>query len=189
MKLLAFNTLCLFSFLFGTAQGSNYNNYGSLRNKRVAGYMSVRNDLNAQDYILGTELGAINRKRDLAAFVTFDIRPYRKRILEYRGNNRFYQFREERFFLGAGMEYARRMPTLPIAGFVQANMTYTWGKYGGTEMKPDHGWSLIPRLGVALDLRGYGWLKAGYAHLDAKTYRLEKHRLYVAITGFLTNNP
>ncbi|MAE82790.1 MAG: hypothetical protein CMB80_08660 [Flammeovirgaceae bacterium] len=190
MRSLALNTILVFSFLQGIAQDYRYGYDNSdLRSKRIAGYMSIRNDLNIDDYILGTELGIVSKSRRLTAFATFDARPYRKRILEYRGNNMFYQFREERFFLGAGAEYFKSFKQLPLAAFVQANGVYTWGKYGGTEMKPDQGWVIIPRLGLALDLRGYGWLKLGYSYLDPKSYRLEKHRVYIAISGFLSNNP
>lgn len=188
MKLLAINTILLFSFLPGIGQRNDYGG-DDLYNKRIAGYLSIRNDLNLSDYVLGTELGVVNKNRNITTFLTFDARPYRKGVLEYVGNNQFYQFREERYFLGAGVEYFKGFKRLPLAGFVQANGVYTWGKYGGTEMKPDKGWVVIPRLGLALDLKGHGWLKVGYSYLDAKTYRLEKHRLYIAISGFLTDNP
>lgn len=188
MKSLALNSIFLFSFLSGIAQ-DDWLEDQILPDKTTAVYFSVRNDLNSSDYLLGTEVGVVNRKRNFTSFLTFDARPYRKRILEYRGNNQFYQFREERFFLGAGAEYFKSLKSLPLAAFVQANGAYTWGKYGGTEMKPDQGWVLIPRLGLGLDLKGYGWLKLGYSYLDAKTYRLDKHRLYIAISGFLTDNP
>ena len=187
MKLFAINIILLFSFLQGFTQDFDYEYYDE-EEKRIAWYLTLRNNINPSDYILGTEMGLVNKKRNLAAFFTFDARPYRKGVLEYRGNNQFYQFREERYFLGVGAEYTKGFERLPLAGFVQLNGTYTFGKYGGTEMKPNQGWLVVPRFGVALDLKSHGWLKVGYSYLDTKTYRLEKHRLYIAISGFLTGN-
>ena len=177
--------LMFFSFLPLFAQA--YQDYGNSWNDlRPAGYITIRNDLNHQDYIIGTELGVVNAKRNLAAFITFDARPYRKRILQYQGSNMFFQFREERYFIGAGAEYIKNFKEFPLAAFVQLNGLYTWGQYAGTDRKPDWGWEVVPRIGVALDLRSYGWLKVGYSYLDARSYRLDKHRLFIAISGFLS---
>ncbi len=185
MKLLLSMNLMLFSFIPLFAQGYEDDRI-SWNKSRPAGYLTIRNDLNHQDYILGTELGMVNARRNLAAFITFDARPYRKRILQYQGNNMFFQFREERYFIGAGAEYMRKIKELPLAAFIQLNGLYTWGQYAGTDRKPDQGWEIVPRIGVALDLQSYGWLKVGYTYLDARSYRLDKHRLYIAITGFLS---
>lgn len=190
MKSTSLLFLLALSCLQGFAQEyANEYQLDNLAEKKLAGYLSIRNDLNTSDYVLGAELGVINKKRNLSTFLTFDARPYRKAVLQYRGNNQFYQFREERYFLGVGAEYFHDLERLPLAAFVQANAAYTWGAYGGTEMKPENGLVLVPRLGLALDLKGYGWLKAGYTYLDTKTYRLDKHRLYIALSIFITSSP
>ncbi|WP_421873635.1 hypothetical protein [Marinoscillum sp.] len=184
MKTFLLSNLMVIWFLPVIGQTSDWDEY----TPRPAGYLSLRNDLNHEDYLLGMELGMVNAKRNIVGFVTFDARPYRKKILEYQGNNLFYQWREERFFIGAGAEYFKGFERVPLAGFVQLNGVYTWGRYAGTESRPDNGWEIVPRIGVALDLKGYGWLKMGYSYLDARSYRLSKHHLYLAITGFLTGD-
>lgn len=162
--------------------------YDEIFGAKPAAYLAIRNQINLEDYTLGLEAGMINRKRNLILFGSFDARPYRKKVIEYKGNNLFYQYREERYFLGVGAEYLKGFEGSGFGAFIQLNPQYTWGVYGGTEHRPDKGWVITPRIGLAWHLKGYGFLKLGYAYLDTKTYQLDKHRVYVTIAGLLTRN-
>lgn len=150
-----------------------------------AGYLALRNQVNLQDYTLGLEFGFINKDRNLTFFGNFDARPYRKSVIRYQGNNLFYQFREERYFIGAGAEYYKGFRDSNLGGFIQINPQFTWGAYGGTERKPEKGWVITPRVGVSWNLNDNGFLKVGYAYLDTRNQQLDKHRLTITVARLL----
>ncbi|MEQ8469654.1 MAG: hypothetical protein RIC35_00635 [Marinoscillum sp.] len=180
-------TLCLAGHIYAQeiVVEDRYDEYFGIA---PAGYLSFRNQINLEDYAMGLEFGVINKNRNLVYFGSFDARPYRKRVIRYQGNNLFYQYREERFFIGAGVEYLKRFRQSGLGGFIQVNPEYTWGAYGGSEKKPERGWIITPRIGLYWNPGDFGYFKLGYAYLDSKSYQLDKHRLYLTIAGLLTKD-
>lgn len=160
--------------------------YDELYGSKRAVYMSVRGDMNADDGAIGAAIGMINKKRNLAFFSVFDARPFRKNILEYIGNNTYYQYQQERFYIGGGLEYKRAFDNAPFGAFAQINTLYTWGKYGGTLRKPEKGWMLIPRMGVYWQLWEAHSLSFGYAYADPKDANIETHRLYISFNSIFS---
>lgn len=183
---LLLNTIFIFSFLTAWAQDVVVKDrYDEFFAPRYAGHLAFRNVLLSDDYVMGVEGGVISPSRAFTFFGSFDLRPYRKKILNYQGGNLFYQNAEQRFFLGAGVEYHKYVRDKKYGGFVQLNGNYTWGFYGGMEQKPPKGWVLVPRVGAFWKLTRHIYLKGGYAYVDTKNDRVEKHRLYLSVSGIL----
>lgn len=180
------NIFLCFSFLASLSQEIMVKDrYDELYGAKPGFYLSIRNDLNLEDYCLGMELGLMTKQRNLIFFGAIDARPYRKKVLEYQGNNLFYQYAQERYFAGVGVEYLRDFHDSRMGAFIQANGSYTWGANGGTNEKPPKGWVLVPRVGLYMKVLEMGYFHFGYSYMDAKTARLDKHRLFLAFGGIL----
>ena len=164
-----------------------YDRYDAVYGQKWAGHVAFRNVLLSDDYLLGLEGGVVSPSRKLTFFASFDARPFRKRILNHQGGNLFFQNTEERYFVGLGSEYLFYLPEKNHGLFVHLNGHYTWGIYGGTFVKPPNGWVLTPRIGAFWQFARFGILRGGYAYLDTRNPEVGKHRLYLSISGILTN--
>lgn len=160
--------------------------YDEVFGPKWSGYLSFRNVIAPDDYLLGTEIGVVTPSKKLTFFASFDARPFRKRILNFQGGNLFYQNTEERYFAGMGGEYHWYIESKNYGGFIQVNANYTWGRYGGMELRPPGGFVLVPRVGVFWEFFNHVYLKAGYAYLDTKNNEVDKHRFYLAVSGIFS---
>lgn len=146
---------------------------------------SVRQSANLEDYILGLSIGASTPARNLILFSSFDFRPYRKKIQEKQSGNLYYQYAEQRFFLGLGAEYLYRLNNKNRGVFANLNGNYTWGNYGGTSAKPQKGYHLVPRAGFFMSFfKRTTFVKLGYEYLNTKSEVLE-HRLFFSVVGVI----
>ena len=170
----------LFWFLHLTAQNND-----ELYDTGYRPFVTFRNILLADDYLFGLELGAISPAQNLTFFSSFDMRPYRKKLLNYQGGNLFYQNAEQRFFIGLGAEYLQYMREKNYGVFIQLNGNYTWAYYGGTELKPPGGLVLNPKAGFFWNFTPDLFLKGGYAYQDTSNEQADKNRLYVAVSGII----
>lgn len=180
------SVFCLFSFTYASSQDyeviDTYDDEFGMRN--VGGFLTFRHMLFADDYMLGIEAGGITPSENFTFFGSFDLRPFGKKILNHQSGNLFYQYAEQRFFVGAGVEYLQTMTDKDYGLFAQINANYTWGYYGGTEIPPPKGFVLTPKVGAFWRLSAF-IIKAGYAYQDNKQPELENHRLYLAISALL----
>lgn len=182
------NTLFFFSFIFAFAQEYEVEDtYDEVFTARHSPFLTFRNYLLSEDYLMGLEFGAMNPGRNLSLFASFDLRPFRKKILNHQGGNLFHQHAEQRFFIGIGAEYLKTMKEKNYGVFIQLNGSYTWAYYGGTEVKPPKGFVLNPKTGIFWRFAPSFFIKGGYAYQDTKNNEVEKHRLFLAITGLITN--
>ena len=76
--------------------------YDEFFGKKPALIFTIRSDANLNDASLGTAVGWMNKSRNWSLFGSFDARPFRRRTLLLEGNNTYYQYREERYFVGGG---------------------------------------------------------------------------------------
>lgn len=155
--------------------------YDEMMQNTPAQFLIVRGDIWAQDGYVGLAVGQTNSNRNFSAFINFDARPFRKKVWEYQGNNLYYQYKEERYFVGIGGEILKPIAQGPLEVFGQIDLNYTWGIYGGTDRKPENGFVIVPRVGLTYPLRDYLILRVGYSHLDAKLQEVSKHKIYLAI--------
>lgn len=149
-------------------------------------HLGIRNHFLVDDYHLGIDFGLMTQKKKFMAFTNFDFRPFRKKVLDFQGNNLFYQYAEQRFFIGGGVEFLIPIPEKNYGVFVQANANYTWAFYGGTEVKPPKGWVLVPRLGFFWAGPGKVYLRLGYGYLDTRNNESEKNQIYLSLSGILS---
>lgn len=160
--------------------------YDEVFGQKPALHLAGRSDLNLDDMSAGAEVGIVNKSGNFNFFGSFDIRPFRKRVLEYAGSNLYYQYREDRFFAGVGSTYMRSFDQSRFGAFLQANINYTWGSYGGTERKPDKGLIIVPRMGLTMMLKGRKHLRFGYSFIDSKSSDFSPHRLSVGFVALFS---
>ena len=147
---------------------------------------SFRSDVNLNDVSLGLTVGWVNPSQNLTFYGSFDARPFRKRLLEYAGNNTFYQYRQERYFFGAGVEYKKQFEEeKPFGAFFDMNISYLTGSYAGTSEKPDNGLIITPRLGLFWKYMPGQNLRVGYSYMDVKADAIEMHRLFISFTSLI----
>ncbi len=147
---------------------------------KPAFYFSGKTDFNSNDLNLGIDFGRINSSKNFVYYLSFDLRPYRKRTLVYQQRNIYYQLIEQRYYVGTGAEYMRPLRESRFGVLAQVNINYTWGSYAGTELKPDNGWLLIPRMGFSYRIMERSFIKTGYSFIDSKSNDIEKHRIFIS---------
>ncbi len=146
---------------------------------------SVRQSFNSEDYILGFTVGVSTPQRNLITYASFDFRPYGKKIQEKQAGNFYHQYAEKRSFTGIGAEYLHRLNDKNRGVFVNANLDYTWGRYGGTFAKPQKGFLVVPRAGFFMSFfERTTFLKLGYEYLDTNSEVLE-HRVFFSVVGVI----
>lgn len=123
---------------------------------------SIRQLANQDDYTLGFSFSTPTRSKKLSWFVSFDARPYRRKVRVKQSNNLFFQYAEDRYLVGIGGAYQRDL----VNGFgvyLQLSTHYTWGRYSGTKTQPPNGVLFIPDIGLFLRARDAFTFKLGYA--------------------------
>jgi hypothetical protein len=145
--------------------------------------ISLHNYFLDEDYFLGTSLGAINSNRNLSVFTEFDIRPFKKKVLDRQGANLYYQLFETRVYWGLGAEYSFFPKDGNIGLFFQPSLLYTWGEYSGTEIDVPKGLFILPKIGAIWQFGSSGLLKAGVAFLDDHTERESQFSIFIQISG------
>jgi len=148
-------------------------------------HVGLNNLLLADDYILGTHFGITNANRNLSFFTEFDIRPYKKKVLDRQFGNYYYQLSELRYYLGFGGEYSLYKKDGNIGFFVQPSLLYTWGEYSGTEISVPKGLMILPKFGIVWQFLPNGFMKAGVAYLDDHTERENQATFFLQITGLI----
>ena len=110
--------------------------------------LNWRHSVQQKDYLMGFDLGATNRSRNLIGQVVFDFRPYARKVQEFIGNSTFYQYAEKRYVVGAGMEYLQAFQQSNKGVFIGINGVYNFGEYRGLSYRPAQGWSVLPSRDV-----------------------------------------
>ena len=178
--------IALFSLLFfaGKAQDLEVEDrYDEWYGQKPAFQLAIRNQIHPKDYVLGIEAGIASANRNWLLFGSFDARPYRKRVLRYQGGNQYFQYTEERYYIGLGATYMYTIRQTNKGAFVEVNPSYTWGRYGGSERKPEDGWIIMPKAGFFWKFVNNGFVQLGYSYLDTKNDDFEKHRIYLTLGG------
>lgn len=156
--------------------------------KQPSFFIDFRNDIGQRDWTLGMTTGIRSASGKFAGFVNFDARPFRKAITEYQGSNLWYQYQEERYYIGVGGEYLHILPDQRFGPFLQVNVNYTWGTYGGTQVKAENGWVVNPRGGLAYLFGDRNYLKVGYANVNTKNIEQSRHRIFLGVSFTFKSN-
>jgi len=153
----------------------------SLKDQWVSG-VSFRSNFNTDDYILGLDYIVTKPSKGLSFIVAFDGRPFKKKILKKEFGNQYFQLAEIRFISSVGVEYHRMFPQSNFGYYVQGNVGYTFGDFGGTKINPDDDFVVIPRAGLLFDRGGLTRIKIGYEYFNAQTPVISGHRFFASIT-------
>jgi len=178
-------TIILLSGLLFKTFGQSGDNELISKTKKWDAQIAINNYFPSEDYLLGLNLGIINSNRNLSFFTEFDIRPFKKKVLDRQGANLFYQLSELRYYLGVGAEYSIFPKQGDFGVFLQPSLLYTWGEYSGTEIDVPKGWLLLPKVGAVWQFGRNGFLKAGVAFLDDHTERENQANLFIQISGVI----
>lgn len=147
--------------------------------------VSLNNHFLSDDYIIGANIGAMNANRNLSFFTEFNIRPYKKKVLDRQTATLYYQLAELRYYIGLGAEYSLYKKDGNIGLFLQPSFLYTWGEYSGTEIDVPNGLMVLPKLGVVWQFGQNGFLKAGVSYFNDGTERESETSVFLQLTGLL----
>lgn len=135
---------------------------------------------NYEDLIVGISFYPGKMKSNMLGYLSFNWRPGQIKILEHQSGNLYHQYAERRFYLGGGV--SQLLPINNSFGlYGDMNVSYSWGRYGGTYYTPDDGIVLIPGAGFLLRGRNEkSHYKIGYEYMRTFSY-VSAHRLKLAI--------
>ncbi len=135
-----------------------------------------------QDYLMGVDLGVLDESQRFHYFFSFDFRPYQRRVQEFAGNNTFFQYRENRYILVAGLRYLHELRDSGKGVFLGVSGGYNWGSYEGLSRGPDKGWIIRPNAGLFWDLHpDLVTLELGYEYFDSRSDVIKDHWVFLTI--------
>ena len=148
---------------------------------------SLQTSFNHEDVSVGFDWGILNEKKNGYFFMTFESRPYKKRVLIKDNSGTWYQFSEYRYFIGLGGELYKMFKGSNAGAFIQLSGGYSWANYAGTKRTTEDGFTLVPRTGFLLRFPGEKTdvnLKLGYGYFNPMHNSISSHRVYVGFTIF-----
>ncbi|XOV92845.1 MAG: hypothetical protein ACFHWX_21920 [Bacteroidota bacterium] len=133
-----------------------------------------------QDYLMGMDMGVQDESQKFHYFLSFDFRPYRRKVQEFVGNNTFYQYQEERYVVTIGTRYLWELQNTGKGVFMGVSTGYNWGKYRGLSYGPDEGWIIRPNAGLFWNLYpDLITLELGYEYFNSRSDAVKDHWVFL----------
>lgn len=132
----------------------------------------------------------VNGNKFLGLFAGFQGRPFGKKVLIYGGNNAFFQLKEYRYLLSAGLDkrwwLTERLDFFTAVGggftFVDYRGTGS-GTYKGHTIQKKEGWVPVVKAGFHYKISRFFFARFGYEYFDPMSIS-SGHRVYAG-TGML----
>ena len=146
--------------------------------------ISVDSAANTKDLFVGMSGGLrLLRNHPLYATLFFSVRPYKMTRFVERSTNSYYQFKEERYVLGIGLDESIWITEL-FGLFLFVSGGHTSGNFAGADYESEGGYLLTGGGGLFVDFwRGHVTLRLGYQYIRIPD--VPSHRGYMALTLFL----
>lgn len=133
---------------------------------------------------------SISGEKFLGAFGSFYARPYGKAVLVKSASHYFFQLKEYRFILAAGLD-KKWWINNRIDVFLSAGMGITFVDYSGTgegvwkghQIEKKEGITPVAGAGLSYKFTKYVFLRSGYQYVSNRTG--SGHRIYLALGGQL----
>lgn len=146
--------------------------------------LAVDSTVNTKDFFVGMNIGLrLLRNHPLYAALFFSARPYKMTRFVERSTNSYYQFKEERYVLGIGLDESIWITDL-FGLFLFVAGGHTSADFAGAAYESEEGYLLTGGGGLFVDFwRGHVTLRLGYQYIRIPD--VPSHRAYMALTLFL----
>jgi len=133
-----------------------------------------------QDYLMGLDMGVMDVTQKFHYFLSIDLRPYKRKVQEFAGNNLFYQYQEERYVFTLGTRYLHELQNSGKGVFLGLSGGYSSGNYRGISLKPEAGWIIRPNAGFFWDLAPRVFtLELGYEYFNSRSDAVKDHWVFL----------
>ncbi len=144
-------------------------------------------DFNADDFMVGGELGVSENKYNMFATTGFFARPSAIRVLRPENDTLSFQFWERRYFwpitIGKNFTFYRKLDK--SAGFkAQLRGGITWGGYRGSDLHPGTKFIMVPSAGLYWRDKIWG-LSFDYEYVNYKVHEISNHRFRLSLLVFV----
>lgn len=143
---------------------------------------SFANNFNFTDYTLGGDVGIRDSKFNISFNIGVVTRPFKKRTLHKQSEDLYFQLREKRSVVYAGIEkcfffspYQKR--TWGV--FAGVKQTYSFGRYIGSNKTIEKKWFTVPQIGVIWSTQNFS-IKTNYEYIDWHIHKISPHRINVS---------
>jgi hypothetical protein len=146
--------------------------------------LSFDSTVNTKDLFLGMSVGLrLLRNHPLHATLFFSTRPYKMTRFVERSTNSYYQFKEERYVFGIGLDESIWITEL-FGLFLFGGGGHTSGNFAGADYESESEYLLTGGGGLFVDFwKGHVTLRLGYQYIRIPD--VPSHRAYMALTLFL----
>ncbi len=147
------------------------------------------NTVQQWDYLMGVDIGTTNNKRNFHSLLSFDFRPHSRKVQEFAGGNRFFQYQEKRYVITLGGRYLHELRESGKGVFIGLSGGYNFGEYRGLKLKPESGWILRPNGGLFWDVGpDLFTLQLGYEYFDSQSDTVTNHWLFLNFLFSINRN-
>jgi len=139
-------------------------------------------NFNPKDIFWGVDLGVNEARYNTAFSLGFQVRPYKKFVLDEINSNEFYQYREKKhlFYIAARKKFEfSKDDLLKIGCYVGIKEAFVSGKYSGVATRPDFLILTLPQIGLYFEGK-FSSFNLHYEYMDLKTIGLSPHRIEVS---------
>ncbi len=131
--------------------------------------LSINNDFNLQDYMVGLSAGIEDLGFEWGARVGFNLRPFYKKVQIKSENNIVRQYREQKYLISLDLD--KRFLHFDVFGyklqlFAGVRTGLLLGNYKGTKIDADKFFVAAPFGGLCLNFNDVGYLKLGYMQFN-----------------------
>lgn len=146
-------------------------------NKMILGF--VMNG-NADDFMLGFHISLLESKYGLILQYGFKTRPGVRSVLFEKDGSTFFQFWEKRSCQHLGIQkqfvLSKKSIIKRAGAFVGLNATYTYGKFRGSNKKPDDRLIPVPLAGLFYNYKQFN-MALNYEYMPIKNSTFSGHRV------------
>lgn len=145
-------------------------------------------NFNLDDFYFDFNYGLQDTEYQWGAALSFDMRPYFKKVQIVDKPNHVSQYFEKKFFLA--LEGEKRFLELHVGSktlraLLAAKVGWLFGNYRGLKQAPQSYFGFSPMAGFSFDLGKSGYFKFGYCFLDNKNINIPNNRIFFGITFLL----
>jgi hypothetical protein len=131
--------------------------------------LSLNNDFNLQDYMVGLSAGIEDLGFEWGARVGFNLRPFYKKVQIKSDNNIIRQYREQKYLISLDLD--KRFLHFDVFGyklqlFAGVRTGLLLGNYKGTKLDAEKYFVAAPFGGFCLNFNDVGYLKLGYMQFN-----------------------
>ena len=176
--------LILFKVFFSFTQ--NETSLKSNKQMKIVPTISLNNDFNLQDYMVGISSGIEDVNYEWGARLGFNLRPFYKKVQIKSENNIIRQYREQKYFISFDVD--KRFLHFDLLGyklqlFAGVRTGLLLGNYKGTKVDAEKHFVAAPFGGFCFNFNDLGYLKLGYMQFNDHLTNVSDSK--IVLTGII----